>query len=152
MSHTAMTSETIDQLNHLLRGELSAVETYEQSLPKFEEFPAASRELRRIRDDHREASQALSEHVTKLGGTPSDGSGWWGGVAQVVTGTAKMIGPDTTLAALKRGEESGLKAYQTALDAKEGLPAECLELIRTRLLPRCQEHVANLDSIRTFIG
>lgn len=152
MSHATTTTQTVDQLNHLLRGELSAVETYEQSLPKFEEFPAAAKELRRIRDDHREAAQVLGDHVTKFGGTPSDGSGWWGGVAQVVTGTAKMIGPDTTLAALNRGEESGLKAYRDALDAKEDLPPECQELIRTRLLPRCQEHIANLDSIRTFIG
>ena len=29
----------LDMLNSLLRGEISAVETYDQSLPKFEEFP-----------------------------------------------------------------------------------------------------------------
>lgn len=152
MSDVVTTTQTVDQLNHLLRGELSAVETYEQSLPKFEEFPAAAQELRRIRDDHREAAQVLREHVTKFGGTPSDGSGRWGDFAQVVTGAAKLIGPDTTLAALKRGEESGRSAYQEALDAREGLPAECQELIRTRLMPQSQEHIANLDSIRTFIG
>jgi uncharacterized protein (TIGR02284 family) len=151
MSNAATTTQTVDQLNHLLRGELSAVETYEQSLSKFEEYPAAAQELRRIRDDHRETSQVLREHVTKFGGTPSDGSGPWGGFAQAVTGTAKLLGPDTTLAALKRGEEHGINEYREALD-KEGLPAECQELIFTRLVPRCQEHLANLDSIRSFIG
>lgn len=149
---SATTTQTVDQLNHLLRGEMSAVETYEQSLPKFEEYPAAAQELRRIRDDHRETSQVLRDHITKFGGTPSDGSGtWWGGFAQAVTGTAKLLGPDTTLAALKRGEAHGVKDYQKTLE-KDDLPAECQELIRTRLLPRCQEHLANLDSIRSFIG
>lgn len=151
MSSATTTTQTVDQLNHLLRGEMSAVETYEQSLPKFEEYPAAARELRRIRDDHRETSQVLREHVTKLGGNPSDGSGPWGGFAQAITGAAKLLGPDTTLAALMKGEEHGIKEYREALD-KEGLPTECQELIFTRLVPRCQEHLANLDSIRSFIG
>jgi uncharacterized protein (TIGR02284 family) len=150
MTHSA-TTQAVDALNPLLRGELSAVETYDQSLPKFEEYPAAAQELRRIRDDHRETAQVLRDHVTKFGGTPSDGSGPWGGFAQAVTGAAKLIGPDTTLAALMRGEEHGIKEYQDALE-KGDLPAECQELIRTRLLPRCQEHLANLDSIRSFIG
>lgn len=151
MANATTTTDTVDQLNHLLRGELSAVETYEQSLPKFEEYPAAAQELRRIRDDHRENSQVLREHVTKLGGTPSDGSGPWGGFAQAITGAAKLIGPDTTLAALKRGEEHGIKDYKGAIE-EEGMPAECQELFRTRLLPQCQEHIANLESIRSFIG
>jgi uncharacterized protein (TIGR02284 family) len=144
-------SKTVDELNHLLRGEVSAVETYEQSLPKFEEYPAAAQELRRIRDEHREACQVLREHVAKFGGSPSEGSGPWGGFAQAVTGTAKLLGPDTTLAALRRGEEHGINAYKESLD-KDALPAECKDLIRTRLLPRGQEHLANLDSIRSFIG
>jgi uncharacterized protein (TIGR02284 family) len=151
MTNSATTAQAVEHLNQLLRGELSAVETYDQSLPKFEAYPAAAQELRRIRDDHRETCQVLREHVTKFGGTPSDGSGPWGGFAQAVTGTAKMLGPDTTLAALKRGEEHGIKEYEDALESGE-LPAECQELIRTRLLPRCQEHLANLDSIRSFIG
>jgi uncharacterized protein (TIGR02284 family) len=144
-------TRTVDELNQLLRGELSAVETYDQSLTKFEEFPAASQELRRIRDEHRENGRILREHITRLGGIPSDGSGAWGGIAQAVTRTAKLLGPDTTLAALRRGEESRVHEYKEALE-QVGLPAECKEVIRTRLLPRCQEHLANLDSIRSFMS
>jgi uncharacterized protein (TIGR02284 family) len=151
MSNATTTTQAVDELNHLLRGELAAVETYDQSLPKFEEYPAAAQELRRIRDDHRETAQLLRDHVMKSGGTPSDGSGPWGGFVQAVTGTAKILGPSTTLAALKHGEEHGIKEYEQALEKPE-LPAECRELIRERLLVRCQEHVANLDSIRSFIG
>lgn len=151
MSDTTTTTEKLDELNHLLRGELAATETYDQSLPRFEEYPAAAQELRRIRDDHRETAQLLRDHVMKFGGTPSEGSGPWGGFAQVVTGTAKLLGPDTTLAALKHGEEHGINEYKQALE-KQGLPEECQELIRSRLIPRCQEHIANLDSIRSFIG
>ncbi|HET6572236.1 MAG TPA: DUF2383 domain-containing protein [Fimbriiglobus sp.] len=150
MTHTAAT-QAVDALNPLLRGELSAVETYDQSLSKFEEYPAAAQELRRIRDDHRETAQLLREHVAKFGGTPAGGSGVWGGFAQAVTGTAKLLGPDTTLSALTKGEEHGAREYADVLEKGE-LPAECRDLIRNRLLPRCREHLANLDSIRSFIG
>src|SRR5262245_46335753 len=86
--------EAVDALNSLLRGELSAVETYEQALSKVEEFPVAVRELRRIRDEHRAASATLRDHVVKFGGTPAAGSGVWGDFAHAVTGAAKLVGPD----------------------------------------------------------
>lgn len=142
--------EAVDELNSLLRGELSAVETYEQALSKVDEYPAAMQEVRRIRDEHRDASQTLREHVTKFGGTPSTGSGVWGDFAGAVTGAAKLVGPDTTLAALKTGEEHGIRDYESALK-KDALPAECKELVRGTLLPKCRAHVAALDSVRSFL-
>lgn len=153
MSHTttsAPKSGDVDQLNALLRGELAAVETYEQSLGTFDKYPAAVAELKRIRDDHRESVRVLSDHITELGGTPSETSGAWGTLAAAITEAAKVIGPDTTLADLKRGEAHGLGDYTHALK-KETLPSECRDLIRNKLLPRCNEHVASLDNIRDFI-
>jgi uncharacterized protein (TIGR02284 family) len=151
MTNATTTTQTVDLLNHLLRGELSAVETYEQALSKFEEYPAAAQELRRIRDEHRDTCQVLRDHVTKLGGNPSSDSGPWGGIVQTITGTAKLLGPDTTVVALMKGEDHGVKEYQQALE-KDELPGECQDLIRSRLLPQCQEHLANLESIRSFIS
>jgi uncharacterized protein (TIGR02284 family) len=144
-------TQAADELNHLLRGELSAVESYEQALSKFEPYPAAAQELRRLRDEHRDTIRVLREHVTRKGGQPADSSGPWGAFVAAVTGTAKVIGPDTVLAALKRGEEHGIGEYQDALD-KPGLPAECRELIRSQLLPRCERHLADLDKVRSFLS
>jgi uncharacterized protein (TIGR02284 family) len=153
MSETAtgtLTGAAVDQLNKMLRDELSALETYDQALGTFDKYPAALAELKRIRDDHRESVQALREHITEHGGTPAETSGAWGALAAALTEAAKVIGPDTTLIDLKRGEERGLGDYKDALK-KDGLPADCRDLIQNKLLPRCSEHVASLDNIRDFI-
>lgn len=144
------TGAAVDQLNRMLRDELAALETYDQALGTFDKYPAALAELKRIRDDHREAVRALREHIAGHGGTPSETSGAWGALAAALTEAAKVIGPDTTLVDLKRGEERDLNDYKNALK-KDWLPADCRDLIRSTLLPRCGEHVASLDNIREFI-
>lgn len=140
-----------DTLNSLLRGELSAVESYDLALGKFDDYPAAAQELRRVRDEHQQTVQLLRGHVAGQGGEPSDGSGPWGSFVAVVTGAASAFGPGTALAALKRGEEHGIGNYQTALDDAD-LSAESKELIRTQLLPRCEGHLAALESVRAFVA
>ena len=77
----------VSALNAFLRGELSAVETYDQALGKFTGNDPVSvvRELRRIRDEHEAAVVALRARVTNQGGTPSEGAGVWGVFATAVT-------------------------------------------------------------------
>lgn len=141
--HNASHTCDVDALNKLLRGELSAVETYDQAIGKFENKPAAN-DLRRIREEHRRAADEISTRVTRFGGTPSSDSGTWGNFATAVTGAAKALGPETVLAALKKGEEHGISEYEEAL-ANKDVNAECKELFRTDLLPKCRTHVAELD-------
>ena len=140
-------SKTCDTetLNALLRGELSAVETYEQALNKFK-GQVASLELIKIRDQHRNAATTLRAQIVLFGGKPSEDSGAWGTFAQAVTGAAKLIGPDTALAALRQGEEHGINEYQSALE-NEAVAEECRMLIKVTLLPRCKAHVAALDNL-----
>jgi len=134
-----------DALNSLLRGELSAVETYDQAMTKFED-PTVLTDLLEIREAHAHAGVRLREQVVRFGGTPSNSSGPWGTFAAAVTGTAKVLGPGTALAALKQGEEHGINEYDEAL-ANEDVNPECKELIRADLLPRCRRHVAELDRL-----
>ncbi|MFO0850550.1 MAG: demethoxyubiquinone hydroxylase family protein [Gemmataceae bacterium] len=146
----AISGDGPDKLNSLLRGELSAIETYEQGIQKLEKYPAAAQELRRVRDEHREHARVLREHVSKHGGTPAESSGVWGSFTAAVTGAAAVLGPETTIAALKRGEEVGIADYERAID-QPTLPAECKELIAARLLPRSRDHLASLDSVLNFL-
>ena len=134
----------IDRLNRLLRGEISAVETYQQALEKIT-GPEAS-ELRAMMDDHQQAAETWRERVIRYGGTPSDDSGIWGSWAQLVEGTAKVFGPGTALSALKQGEEHGIAEYERALD-DEDVAAEDKTLIRSELLPRSQAHIQALDRL-----
>ncbi len=132
----------IDALNSLLRGEVSAVESYDQVLLKFE-GRAQSATLHRMRGDHDEAAAVLRERVRHFGGEPAQRSGIWGAFTAAVTGTAKILGPVTALGTLKEGEEVGIGRYESALTHPD-IDPDCKDLIRYRLLPRCQNHVTEL--------
>jgi hypothetical protein len=94
----------IDALNVLLRGEVAAVETYDQVIARFAGQPQAI-ELQRIRDEHTESAAVLRKRVRHSGGDPAERSGIWGKVTAAITGTAKILGPATALATLQQGEE-----------------------------------------------
>jgi hypothetical protein len=135
-------------LNRLIRGELSAIETYRQALDKMKDSPEIT-ELHGIMVEHRTAAQLLREHVKQRGGDPASDSGPWGAWAKLVTGTAKLLGNAIALKALKEGEVHGIKEYEAFLD-DENVDEDCKELVRTRLLPQAQAHVPVLDRLIDF--
>lgn len=142
---TASLDKALDQLNSLLRGEISAVETYKQAIKKVDdEHTSDSLALRAIAQEHGEHAQALHEEIRRLGGEPDDSSGAWGAWAKTVEATAKLFGDASALKALKEGEEHGLKDYEEALNDLDG-PAR--ELIATRLIPAQQQHIQILDGM-----
>ncbi|MFO0880865.1 MAG: DUF2383 domain-containing protein [Gemmataceae bacterium] len=138
-------TETTNTLNSLLRGEISAVETYQQAEEKFNGESEAD-SLRTLRREHEQAAQQLRQHINIKGGDASDGSGTWGTFAQLVEGGAKLFGKTAALKALKEGEEHGINSYDSAL-SDDGLPIECQRLIRDSLLPRCRDHVQTLKRL-----
>jgi len=142
VEHETVTCD-IDALNALLRGEVAAVETYDQVIAKFAGQPQAV-DLQRIRDEHTESAAVLRERVRHFGGDPAEGSGIWGKLTAAITGTAKILGPATALATLKQGEEYGIGQYENALTDPE-IDSDDKDLIRYRLLPRSTSHVADLD-------
>ena len=140
---TSDSATCAEALNSLLRGEISAIETYEQAMPKFEDS-AHQATLKAICDEHHTATNILREKVRTCGGEPSTGSGPWGTFTAVVTGAAKLIGSQSVLAALKQGEEHGISQYEKSIEA-DGLTAEYKTFVRADLLPRCRKHVAQLE-------
>ena len=134
-----------DNLNKLLRGELSAVETYEQALSKFEGQPIGE-DLRELRDEHQQAVSHWEERIRHFGAEPAASSGAWGIFTAAVTGTAKIIGPATVLEALKKGEGQGIGDYEEALENPK-VDAECKTMIRDRFLPACRRHSAELEQM-----
>jgi|SoiMethySBSTD1v2_1073268.scaffolds.fasta_scaffold494627_1 demethoxyubiquinone hydroxylase (CLK1/Coq7/Cat5 family) len=133
----------VDVLNSLLRGEVAAGNTYDSVIAKFDGKPQAI-ELQRIRDEHAESAAVLRERVRHFGGDPAEGPGFWGKVAAAITGTAKLLGPAAALGTLKQGEEYGIGQYENTLTGPEIDPDD-KDLIRYRLLPRCESHVIALD-------
>jgi len=139
-----------DAMNSLLRGELSAIESYDQALEKFPDEPAIA-ELRLIRREHFNASCELRDRIRAYGGDPAETSGAWGVFASAVAGTAKAFGWKAELAALKQGEEHGINSYESALD-NEDIAHECRDMIRGELLPMCRQHAAALTQIIAAAG
>ena len=136
---------TIEVLNSLLRGELSAVETYSQAIHKFPGSPAEN-DLQDLRSDHLESVETLRELILELGGIPSTDSGPWGGFAKSVESIASLFGETSAISALKQGEEHGINEYEDVLEDKS-VDAEVKELIIEDLLPPLRKHLRVLDSL-----
>ena len=140
-------SDATDTLNSLLRGEISAIETYDKALAKLGENGRMA-DIRRLHDDHIDAADALRQHIHKHGGEPAKSSGVWGAFAKAVAGTAKLFGSAVALRALKEGEEQGIFEYENALKDYD-LPVDCKNLIETKLLPQTRAHIPVLDQLLT---
>lgn len=140
------TGDSNEHLDSLVRGELSAVETYKQALEKVAEDPAVT-ELRRIEREH---EQALDLLLQKLGKDAPKSSGLWGAWSRAVEGTAKIFGGKAAIKALKEGEEHGLHDYENALEDAEIDPA-VKALIRSTLLPQTRAHIPALDRVMASV-
>lgn len=126
----ANTQGDVEALNSFLRGELSAVETYRQALDHVSE-----RSRERLEDnlhDHEQRVESLRERITRLGGTPSEGSGPWGTFAQLVQAGADVLGEQAAIQALEQGEDHGLADYQRDLGKTHG---ESRSFVRMSLIP-----------------
>jgi rubrerythrin len=140
-------NDVLDDLNRLLRDELSAMETYRQLIERNRgEYGADTRfqQLSAFMRDHEQAAAQLRELVQRMGGTAANDSGAWGTWVHTVMGTAKLFGDKTALKALKEGEESGVKDYRATLD---DLPPDEVTHVCTAIMTRELEHVRELDRL-----
>jgi hypothetical protein len=126
------TKDDITQLNSFLRGELSAVETYDQAIAKLGDDPAVRGKLDNCRTSHQLRATLLREEIRRRGGEPAEGSGPWGAFAQLVEGGAKLFGKKAALAALEQGEDHGREDYRAELD---DLSPELRRFVEGKLLP-----------------
>jgi uncharacterized protein (TIGR02284 family) len=139
--------KTIDQLNSFLRGELSAVETYDQALAKLRDFPQRPT-LEACERSHAERARLLAEEVRRLGGEPSDSAGVWGAFAKAVEGTAAALGTKAAIAALEEGEDHGRDDYRRDL---EKLEISARTIVESRILPeQLRTHRAMSDLKKTL--
>lgn len=138
------TKSSIDQLNSFLRGEMSAVETYQMALDKLERTSTARDELLANLKSHQDRVISLQEAILALGGTPAKSSGPWGSFAKAVEGTAKVLGEKAAIAALEEGEDHGLKDYR---GEREELDLETQRVVN-QLLPMQQQTHDRLSALK----
>jgi len=128
-------------LASLLRYELSAVETYDDALTKFENHHALA-DLHQIREHHGHAVVLLREQMDKFGGEQVESPGPWSCFEAAVKGGAHALG----FAALKQGEQHAINEYELALNNEDVNP-ECKVMIRAELLPHDKENLEKLDRL-----
>jgi len=146
MKSTADVNECIDICNSLLRGELSAIETYGLAISKYKKEPETSA-LHEICDEHVTSANLLRKNVRSMGGDPSIDSGAWGDFAKGVQCAADFFGENSALQSLQAGEEHGRNEYLEALENEDVMP-ECKALIRDELLPRSERHLIQLRHLK----
>jgi uncharacterized protein (TIGR02284 family) len=143
----------VQQLNSLLRGEISASETYRMAIDRIEDSDEAAAAnatlLREIQEEHGRAAQTLRDRVLELGGQPADSSGAWGAWAKTVQGTMNIFGDTSALKGLKEGEEHGLRDFQ---DAKDNLDSTSGNVLQNQLIPSQQRHINLLDQLINTVG
>ncbi|HEX2735776.1 MAG TPA: DUF2383 domain-containing protein [Polyangiaceae bacterium] len=131
MQTNSTRTQTVDQLNSFLRGELSAAESYRQTLAKLPDTRYRTT-LEQCARSHQERADLLTREVRRLGGDPAQTSGVWGTFAQLVTTSARAFGENAAIKALEEGEDHGRDDYQRDL---KDLELDTQTLIRQKVLP-----------------
>lgn len=125
--------KSIERLNKLLRGELSATETYRMAIEKVKN-PDYLRILRDNLQVHERKVTKIRDYVVRLGGQPSEGSGVWGAWSKLFVGGAQVFGEDAAIGALEEGEDQGLRDYRDTVRVTD-LDTDVLHFVNTDLLP-----------------
>jgi len=136
-------TNTIDQLNSYLRGELAAVESYRLALEKLDSTIYRGTLLECERS-HQERVTLLTEAILQRGGAPVRSSGAWGAFARLIESGAAMFGERAAISALEEGEDHGQQDYRRDLDE---LDVAAREMVQSKIIP---EQRQTHDSIRNI--
>lgn len=139
----------VEDASRLLRGELAAIEAYDQVMEKFRRDPAAKR-LQAFRNEHDRAAKFWRDEILSKGLAPDEDSGPWGQVVHTVIGAAKLFGEASALQALKSGENHGLSEYQAFLK-REDVPTRLKKKLREDFIPLQERHIASLEVIQQIM-
>ena len=147
-NHNADTQNaSIQKLQELLRGELSAVETYELAL-KSVSHVGLHRTLQEILVSHSRRIPQLREKITAMNGEPPQSSGIWGAFAKVFQVGADILGDRAAIGALEEGEDRGVEVYAEDMT---GVDAKTRKLIEGDLLPEQRRTHALCRTLKTYV-
>ena len=144
---TPTNEATVHALNALLRGELSAIESYDRAMPAVELQPNLRADLQDCRASHEARAERIRAAIVQVGGEPARASGAWGLFAKAVADGARALGWKTVIAALEEGEDHGLKDYK---DAIPRLDAGLQHLVSNELYPQQVHTHSVLSGLKRF--
>jgi uncharacterized protein (TIGR02284 family) len=142
-------SSAIECLNGLLRGEISAVETYNQARERIT-LPVVTPALQDGQIAHQARVQKLVAMIESLGGEPSEGAGAWGAFANFLEGSAGLLGDKASVDMLEEGEDHGLQVYRDEIENCED--GSVRTFIKEELLPGQEETHAAMSNLKHTMG
>jgi hypothetical protein len=137
-----------EKLQECLRGELSAMETYELAL-KSVTHVGLHNSLQEIFVSHARRAERLRERIERSGGESPQSSGLWGTFAKGLQAGADLLGDRTAIAVLEAGEDRGLELYTQGL---EDCDAGTRKLIATELLPEQQRTHELCRTLKSYVN
>lgn len=143
---TTIKNASIEKLQECLRGELSAVETYELAA-KGVEHVGIHHTLQQLLASHARRTTQLTERIRELGAAPAKSSGVWGAFAKAVQAGADLLGDRVAISALEEGEDRGLKLYT---DNLTGCDPVTRRLIEAEILPQQQRTHELCRTLKTY--
>ncbi len=105
----------IETLNELLKGELMAMEIYQET-EDMQGDEQVMNMLQQFAEDHQEHARLLAERIRELGGTPITGTGMVGAMANMSSKINALRGPSHLLKQVYDGEDKGVHAYEDRID------------------------------------
>lgn len=136
---TVVMNASLEKLQEFLRGELSAVETYELATKDITHV-GVHRTLQEIIASHADRIVQLRERIGQFGAEPTTSSGIWGAFAKVFQAGADLQGNRVAIAALEEGEDHGLRLYGENLNECD---PRTRTFVKTELLVQ-QQHTHEL--------
>lgn len=137
-----VTNRDIDEI---LRGEISATDAYSQVLDIVDDSEEAYR-LKQFRLDHENAISFWRKQARVTGKIPETSSKVWGEAVEAFVGVSKLLGEETALLALKKGEEHGLSHYENMLNSVLISDFQKDE-IRNTFIPRQKRHIQKIEAL-----
>lgn len=129
-------------LNSLLRGEIAAVETYNEAIKHLANEPIE--DLVANRNCHSKRVGLLREAITERGGSSGATSGMWDSFANLVGNGDVRISSQAVIAVLAEEEDRGVTLYRNPGD----LDPSSIQLVHTVLLHRQLETSERLSLLK----
>jgi demethoxyubiquinone hydroxylase (CLK1/Coq7/Cat5 family) len=142
-----VSDDTINKLNECLRGELSAVETYDLAMRGVRDLELVSA-LRELRDSHDHRVTLLRDRIRACGAEPVQTSGAWGAFARILQRGADLFGDGLAMSALEEGEDRGLRMYSEDMDR---LDAKSRDFVVLELLPEQERTHELCGALQRFV-
>jgi bacterioferritin len=137
-------SQQIEILNELLKGEHMAIDIYNKTKDSQKDVQVAEM-LDDFENDHRQHAELLKKRINDLGGIPRAGTGLSGIMANLAATVHSYRGPGQLLKHLYEGEDEGIHAYEGRINKLDQVSQDLVRQITTEEHEHLKQFKARME-------